>query len=210
MNYRQKPVIFAIDDELVMLSLYKKVLHDVGDVKCFLSAQEFLEFYKDHQPQTVEVIVCDYAMPDINGAQMIEKLKTERRDIPPVLLISGNLDKSRTIESVNSGVRGVLEKPFKNDVLVQQVQHLLFEQKYHIIHKEIFSSLKKMQEVFQIFRILHQDELEMKKASGRLLTDHNNESQTIELLLTDLERRLAELQHEEQSIKDKAPGRAAS
>ncbi len=66
------------------------------------------------QDTHLDLIVADYNMPDINGAQMIKQIRTleKYKNIPALILSSDNsVDKKRFAESV--GISAWIQKPYK-------------------------------------------------------------------------------------------------
>jgi CheY-like chemotaxis protein len=65
-----------------------------------------LEKLEEHSP---DVLIVDHRMPRLNGAQLYERLRTEGREIPFVL-VSAAQDVHEIAE--RAGIEHVLQKPF--------------------------------------------------------------------------------------------------
>jgi signal transduction histidine kinase/CheY-like chemotaxis protein len=70
----------------------------------------------------VDLLIADFAMPEMNGG-ILARLARERRPDLPVLLITGNADQA-ALRADATGLP-VLRKPFKQAQLVARVAHLL-------------------------------------------------------------------------------------
>ncbi|MBM3976791.1 MAG: sigma-54-dependent Fis family transcriptional regulator [Planctomycetes bacterium] len=69
-------------------------------------------------PRRPVLVLSDVKMPDMDGLQLLEKLR-EKDDAPPVILISGHADVAMAVDAVKKGAADFLEKPLdQNRVLV--------------------------------------------------------------------------------------------
>lgn len=108
---------FVVDDEPEILEILCDILKDAG-----ISAQSFDTPQKMFDALAVEkpdVILTDMMMPEINGLQVLTRVKAMDPDIP-VIFVSGHLSKSVLMSAVSEGVHGVVEKPIQESVVVSQ------------------------------------------------------------------------------------------
>lgn len=81
-----KPIILCVDDEEIPLLLRKFVLQKAGyEVITARSGQEALAIV---ETSAVDLILSDYLMPLMNGAELAVQIKTNRPTLP-VILLSG-------------------------------------------------------------------------------------------------------------------------
>jgi two-component system, cell cycle sensor histidine kinase and response regulator CckA len=73
--------------------------------------------------ESIDLILTDVLMPRMNGAELADRLSLLRRECP-VVFMSGYVDNS-VVESVMSGGRSFLRKPFTAQVLVAFIQRNL-------------------------------------------------------------------------------------
>jgi len=109
------------DDEGVRESL--SFLFEMSGVtsKTHANPVEFLEL----APQiTFGCIVTDVRMPQMNGLELVRKLR-ERGVMLPVIVITGHGDVPLAVEAMKAGAVDFLEKPFKDEVLLDAVRHAL-------------------------------------------------------------------------------------
>lgn len=86
MDQADKPVILCVDDEETPLLLRKFVLQKAGyDVITARSGQEALTTVEN---SPVDLILSDYLMPVMNGAELAVQIKANRPTLP-VILLSG-------------------------------------------------------------------------------------------------------------------------
>lgn len=67
-----------------------------------------------------DMVICDYALPDLRGLDLVATIKSERPGIP-LVIISGFLEDSIEDEAREAGVVGCLKKPFSKKVLLDAV-----------------------------------------------------------------------------------------
>ncbi len=83
---RPKPVILCVDDEENPLTLRKMVLQKVGyEVLTAKSARQALEILGSRH---VDLVLSDQLMPGATGTDLAKQLKSDRPDLP-VVIVSG-------------------------------------------------------------------------------------------------------------------------
>ncbi|MBR6162481.1 response regulator [bacterium] len=106
--------ILILDDETVFTSSMKILfeLEGVGEVFAFNSPLKALE-YLENNP--VDVVVSDFAMPEMNGVEFLSKVKRLYPDLS-LILVTGYADKENAIKAINEvGIYRYIEKPWGND-----------------------------------------------------------------------------------------------
>lgn len=117
-----KPTIHIIDDDPAMRESLAFLLDVRGfDVQVHESAVAFLGAVKNLQ---LGCIVTDIRMPDMNGLELVQKLKSEGIDCP-VIAITGHGDVALAVESMKAGMVDFIEKPFSNDTMLRAIRSAL-------------------------------------------------------------------------------------
>lgn len=84
--------ILAADDEVEILSLYCEQLEPLPGVK-LVTARDGAEAYKKSRLQKFDLIITDYRMPKLNGAQLISALRENPLNAnTPIYVISGYIE----------------------------------------------------------------------------------------------------------------------
>jgi CheY-like chemotaxis protein len=117
------PTVLCIDDDLRTLALREVVLHSEGFI--VLSASKGLEGITLAQQHNIDVVVLDYAMPDMNGEELARMLKHEHPKLP-IILSSGY---GEVPESVFTVVDAFVAKGDAPEFLVKTIKSLLTRKK---------------------------------------------------------------------------------
>lgn len=75
---------------------------------------------------SVDMIVCDLNMPNMNGIEMIRKVREDRRfDGIPIVMLTTEAQKEKMMEAKEAGATGWLVKPFDEAKLVAVVNKMI-------------------------------------------------------------------------------------
>ena len=114
-------VVHIIDDDAAMRDSLAFLLQ-VNRIpyRIFESAVAFL----DDLPEDGGCVLSDVRMPQMNGIEMVRKLK-ERDYRAPIIVMTGHADVPLAIEAMKAGVFDFIEKPFDEDLLLQALRAAL-------------------------------------------------------------------------------------
>jgi len=111
-------VIVIVDDEEMVLTSLNAFLSLETDyiVKSFTSAKEALDYIKKN---TVDLVVSDYLMPEMDGITFLAEVRKIVPEVPRIIL-TGYADKENAIKAINHvGLFHYIEKPWNNeDILI--------------------------------------------------------------------------------------------
>jgi FixJ family two-component response regulator len=118
----RSPVVFIVDDDEAVRSSLRLLLKSVGLVPNALgSAREFLDKYDPAQPGC---LVLDVRMPQMSGLELQERLNLQGAVIP-VIFITGHGDIPMAVEAMQAGAFDFLQKPFRDQDLIDRIQRAL-------------------------------------------------------------------------------------
>ncbi len=115
-------VVFVVDDDAAVRDSLRWLMDSVGlQVEPFDSGEAFL---KAITPQREGCVLLDLRMPGLSGLQVHAQLRERGIDLP-VIVVSGHGDVPMAVRALKSGVADFIEKPFKDQELLECVQHAL-------------------------------------------------------------------------------------
>ena len=116
------PTVYIVDDDEAVRGALRLLLKSAGYVTAaFDSAHEYLARYSPQQPGC---LVLDVRMPGMSGLGLQQELN-RRGAIIPVIFISGHGDIPMAVEAIQSGAFDFLQKPFKDQELLNRVARAL-------------------------------------------------------------------------------------
>jgi len=121
-NERKK--IIVVDDNLENLTALKNTLKNIYEVYPCPSAAKMFDLLGHIQP---DLILLDVEMPEMNGHEAAEKLKSsdKYREIPIMFLTSMDDEESKK-KGLSLGAVDYIHKPFDAPSLLQRLEtHLL-------------------------------------------------------------------------------------
>jgi len=132
--------ILVVDDEPFNRELILFAFEDIGDINV-LEAEDGAEALKVLAKEDVEVVLLDINMPNVNGFEVLEKMKEDFRlsQIPVVVITANSEEKNRAL---NHGANDFISKPFDVDELKLRVQNALELRAYHNLLKNVNSMLE--------------------------------------------------------------------
>jgi FixJ family two-component response regulator len=120
---KERPAtVFIVDDDNGVRSSIRTLLKSVGLPSTSLaSAHEFLAGFDPSQPGC---LILDIRMPGMSGLDLQQELNL-RGAIVPVIFITGHGDIPMAVEAMQHGAFDFLQKPFRDQDLIDRVQRAL-------------------------------------------------------------------------------------
>jgi len=117
-----KKKVLVIDDEAIVRISCKRVLEPEGyEVDVTATGQDALKMLHEKE---VDVVITDLLMPDMDGLEVLKKIKQHWPHIP-VIIITGYGTASTAAQAVALGAFEVIEKPFSPDAILNVVKRVL-------------------------------------------------------------------------------------
>jgi two-component system response regulator FixJ len=118
-------IVHLIDDDEDVRRGLSFLLGTAGfAVKVYESAVQFLD---KRAPNLSGCIVSDVRMPDMDGLQLLRRLK-ETGITLPVIVMTGHADVALAVEAMKLGALDFIEKPFSDEVLIGAIRSALARQ----------------------------------------------------------------------------------
>ncbi|MFN3452189.1 MAG: response regulator, partial [Sphingorhabdus sp.] len=121
--------IVIVDDRSTNLRVYAQYVAMMGpefSAKCFHSAIEALKWL---ETETADLLVVDYRMPEMNGAEFISKIRSRTVGAHiPAIIITARQDRECRITALDAGATDFLQTPvthieFRDRALLLLGQH---------------------------------------------------------------------------------------
>src|SRR3989338_2333295 len=112
-----KTSLLVIDDDPGLTTTLSAILTKAGytSVAVAHSGKEGIEiFRKSRDPKTLQVVLLDIRLPDLNGVQVLQELKNLDPGVG-VIMITGNAVVESAIGSLHQGAAGYVTKPYNID-----------------------------------------------------------------------------------------------
>jgi len=104
-----KKSILAVDDENVILELLVDCA-TLSNYNCF-TATDGLEALAVLEKENIDLIVSDIVMPNMNGFELLETVRTKWPEVP-IVLMTGFSGKLAEALAMHQKADGVISKPF--------------------------------------------------------------------------------------------------
>jgi two-component system NtrC family response regulator len=111
--------ILVVDDEKNYLLVLKTILEEEDfEILTASSGKEAIEI---QQTSDVDLILTDMKMPEMDGIELLEKIKAANPDLPVIMMTAhGTIDKA--VEAMQKGAYSYILKPFDNERLIIYVK----------------------------------------------------------------------------------------
>ncbi|MGC3937558.1 response regulator transcription factor [Roseobacter sp. EG26] len=122
MNSVPEPCVFIVDDDDDIRTSLSRALRTRGYLtETFSSATDFLDACG---PDQSGCLILDYGMPGMSGLELQELLVTRGYSLP-VIFITGHGGVPESVRAMKLGAIDFLEKPFRQEVLIKQIDAAL-------------------------------------------------------------------------------------
>lgn len=120
---KNEATVLLIDDDIELLQFEARFLSNHYNVLTAKNGKEALIIL---EKSNINIIVSDVMMPEMDGFELIEKVKSniEFSHIP-VVLLTAKVNSQSKVQGYELGADAYLEKPFSIDVLLARIENLL-------------------------------------------------------------------------------------
>ncbi|PVZ50466.1 response regulator transcription factor [Thalassobacter stenotrophicus] len=116
------PKIVIVDDEVEILEPLEEMLLEEGfSVRAFSSSIKALAYLKH---QTADLVVFDIKIPELNGIELLQRVREIHPSIPTIFLSSKNEDADQLI-GFSAGADDYVGKPFTKQLLIFRIKSVL-------------------------------------------------------------------------------------
>jgi FixJ family two-component response regulator len=134
-----RPTVIVIDDDLSVREAIAGMLKSVGlCAQTYETAQAFL---RAGPPDGPNCLVLDVRLPGLSGLDFQQELAKANIGIP-IIFITGFGDIPMTVQAMKAGAVEFLTKPFRDQELLDAIQHALEQDRALRLQRSEFSSLR--------------------------------------------------------------------
>ncbi len=134
----ESSVIFVDDDPHIRQAIAQTLTLEDLPVSCFEGAPSAL---KHINAEYDGVVLCDYNMPDMNGLEMLDRIRSID-DTIPVIILTGQGDISTAVTAMQQGAYDFIEKPFDHDELIELLRHALEKRHLALENRRLKAQLR--------------------------------------------------------------------
>lgn len=126
----EPPALLFVDDEANILSALKRLFRPLG-YRIF-TAESGAAGLQVFEQNTIDLVISDMRMPEMNGAQFLEQVRQKWPDAVRILL-TGYADVTSTIDAINKGeIYRYIAKPWDDNDITMTVKHALERKKLEL------------------------------------------------------------------------------
>jgi FixJ family two-component response regulator len=121
--------VFVVEDDPSMRNALKNLLRSVGlETQLFASAQEFLDA---DRPDLPSCLILDVRLPGLSGLDLQRELSAANIHIP-IIFITAHGDIPMSVRAMKAGAVEFLTKPFRDQDLLDAIQHSLVQDRVRL------------------------------------------------------------------------------
>jgi len=138
--------ILVVDDSETNVNTLLELLDDKYDILASLDGEDALEIVKE---ETVDLILLDIMMPNMDGFEVIKHLKSDDKTKNiPVIFITAKTDENSIEMAYELGGVDYITKPFRaREVLSRISNHLALSEQNHILEDKVKEKTIELQEL---------------------------------------------------------------
>jgi two-component system, LuxR family, response regulator FixJ len=134
-----EPTTYIIDDDRMARESLKWLIESAG-----LPVQVFdhgLAFLEQVNASMSGCVLLDVRMPDINGMELLTKLK-QHDIILPVIIVTGHADVAMAVRAMKAGAFDFIEKPYNDALMLERVQSAITQDQNNRLNQQRVSMIK--------------------------------------------------------------------
>ncbi|MGE0171710.1 MAG: response regulator [Oligoflexales bacterium] len=114
--------ILIIDDESGIHEILEFYFSEIG-ASCShaYNGKEAIKMISENE---YDVVLCDIAMPGVNGLEVLQAIRATKINVP-FIFISGAANKDTAIQALRLGAHDLIEKPFEKSQILKVVKSAL-------------------------------------------------------------------------------------
>ena len=122
---RDRKTILAVDDDMVILTMLRKILERGYDVCLAKSAESAMNILGN---TGIDLILLDMEMPTMSGLEFLQRLRESKNhyySFIPVIFVTSHGTKDVLIKATKSGANDFIVKPIAPKILLDKIESIL-------------------------------------------------------------------------------------
>lgn len=120
-----KAVVMIVDDMQSMRMVTRTSLKQMG-FKTFVECSNGLEALKRLRLMNIDLVVCDWDMPEMDGLELLRNIRNEERlERTAFVMLTAHSETELIHQSITAGVDGYMVKPYQPIALCKRINSLL-------------------------------------------------------------------------------------
>jgi signal transduction histidine kinase/CheY-like chemotaxis protein len=115
-----KKRILVLDNEVQILNVLNSFIHEDGYV--FIGSSDPIDALKFLEKADLDLIISDYSMPEMNGAEFSEKARASGYEGPILYMTSAKFIDQYNKDKDELGIDGLIVKPFNRDEVLKLIR----------------------------------------------------------------------------------------
>ena len=116
--------ILIVDDQPANVTLIEKML-DIDGYINVISTTDPTRVESIYLEQNSDLVLLDLNMPEMDGYQVLAKIREVDPDYPPIIVLTAQSDRESRIKALDLGARDFLAKPFDRVELMTRIRNML-------------------------------------------------------------------------------------
>ena len=121
--------VVIVDDHSMVREGLKQLLELEGDVKVIGEAGDGIECLKLLETTVPQVLLLDINMPNMNGLEVLERLKADNVDVK-IIILTVHDEIEFLLKAVDIGINGYLLKESDSSELKKEISHVIQGETY--------------------------------------------------------------------------------
>jgi YesN/AraC family two-component response regulator len=192
-----KPLLLIVEDNVDVCQYLATLLHSEYTIIYASNGKTGCGLATEHIP---DIIVSDIMMPEMDGIEMLDKLKNDvRTSHIPVVMLTAKADIDSRLQGLERGADAYLAKPFnKNELMVQLRSLIALRKKLH----ERYASM--LEPALPKEHDLRHEDAFMLKIREVMLRNLHDESLDVSMLCAEVGMSRTQLYRKFKSLSDKS------
>jgi len=140
------PKILIIEDEAAIRRVLKKIISEENEAYNVEEAEDGIQGIEMIMKTDYDLVFCDIKMPKMDGAEVLEKTKKIKPEIP-IVMISGHGDLETAVNTMRLGAFDYISKPPDLNRLLNTVRNALDRKELVVENKRLKKKVSKSYEM---------------------------------------------------------------